>query len=147
TGQVLTNVTLPGLLNPKLNSGSSDFDVRQTFHGAVFAQLPFPRSGPGVSALQHWTVSSIFFARTALPSDLFTLSVSNIAYIRPDLVADKPLYLYGSGYPGGKRFNPAAFTAPSDGVPEGTLGRNVMRGFPAWQADIALHRDFHLKEK
>jgi hypothetical protein len=30
---------------------------------------------------------------------------------------------------------------------EGTLGRNVMRGFGAWQIDFALHRQFNFTER
>jgi hypothetical protein len=54
--------------------------------------------------------------------------------------------LYGSGYPGGKIFNKAAFTAPPTGQ-QGNLGRNVLRGFGAWQADIAIQRQFSLTER
>jgi hypothetical protein len=54
--------------------------------------------------------------------------------------------LYGSGYRGGKAFNPAAFTAPPTGQ-QGDFGRNVLRGFGAWQADLALQRQFHVTEK
>jgi hypothetical protein len=31
--------------------------------------------------------------------------------------------------------------------PQGTLGRNALRGFGAWQADIGIHRDFNLAER
>ena len=54
--------------------------------------------------------------------------------------------LHGSQYPGGKAFNPAAFTPPPSGQ-QGDFGRNVLRGFGAWQADVAFQRQFHLTEK
>jgi len=54
--------------------------------------------------------------------------------------------LYGSQYPGGKIFNSAAFTPPPAGL-HGDFGRNVLRGFGAWQADVALQRQFQLTEK
>jgi hypothetical protein len=57
-----------------------------------------------------------------------------------------PLVLYGSQYPGGKIFNKAAFTAPAAGQ-QGNFGRNVLRGFGATQADVALQRQFHLTER
>jgi hypothetical protein len=53
---------------------------------------------------------------------------------------------YGSQYPGGKAFNAAAFTPPPSGQ-QGDLGRNVLRGFGAWQADFSVQRQFHLTEK
>jgi hypothetical protein len=54
--------------------------------------------------------------------------------------------LYGSQYPGGKIFNSAAFT-PTPAGQQGDFGRNVLRGFGATQADVALQRQFHLTEK
>ena len=67
-------------------------------------------------------------------------------YPRPNVSRGVPLVLYGSQYPGGKAFNSAAFTPPPTGQ-QGDLGRNVLRGFGAWQADFALQRQFHLTEK
>src|SRR5712691_9369710 len=57
-----------------------------------------------------------------------------------------PLELHGAGYPGGKIFNSAAFTAPPAGQ-QGNFGRNVLRGFDATQADLGLQRQFHVTEK
>lgn len=54
--------------------------------------------------------------------------------------------LYGSPYPGGKAFNPAAFAAPPTGQ-QGDFGRNALRGFGAWQTDFAFQRQFRLTEK
>jgi hypothetical protein len=54
--------------------------------------------------------------------------------------------LYGPQYPGGKILNGAAFTAPPTGQ-QGNFGRNVLRGFGAWQADVAFQRQFHFTEK
>jgi hypothetical protein len=59
---------------------------------------------------------------------------------------------FGQSCPGGKGFNPNAFTnPPSDpntGNPlrQGTLGRNVLRGYGAAQWDFAVHRDFPIRE-
>ena len=54
--------------------------------------------------------------------------------------------LYGAQYPGGKAFNPAAFT-PAPVGQQGDFGRDVLRGFGAWQADVAFQRQFSLTEK
>jgi len=56
-----------------------------------------------------------------------------------------PLELFGSGYPGGKIFNKAAFSAAPAGQ-QGNFGRNVLRGFDASQADIGVQRQFRLAE-
>jgi hypothetical protein len=72
--------------------------------------------------------------------------------VRPDLVPGQPLYLYGPQYPGGKAFNPSAFTNPptdpNTGNPlrQGTTPRNFLRGFGAAQWDFAVHRDFPIHE-
>jgi len=57
-----------------------------------------------------------------------------------------PFYLRGPQYPGGKAFNGAAFTSPPDGT-QGDLGRNVLRGFGAWQQDFAIRRQFHFGDR
>ncbi len=57
-----------------------------------------------------------------------------------------PRELFGSQYPGGKIFNRAAFTAAPTGT-QGNFGRNVLRGFGAWQADVGLQRQFQLTDK
>jgi hypothetical protein len=105
--------------------------------------------GPSIPAQWHrgrvvsqLDANSIFFARTALPTDLY----AGRPFVRPDLAPGEPLYLYGSEYPGGESFNNAAFVAPAGGA-QGDLGRNVMRGLGAWQIDFALHREFRLTER
>jgi len=65
---------------------------------------------------------------------------------RPNVNPEVPLELYGSQYPGGKAFNPAAFTPASNNGQQGDFGRNVLRAFGAWQADFAVQRQFHLTE-
>jgi hypothetical protein len=65
---------------------------------------------------------------------------------RPDLVQGVPLYLFNASLPGGKRINPAAFLIPP-ATRQGSLGRNALRGFPMWQLDFAVRRQFHLNER
>jgi len=64
----------------------------------------------------------------------------------PDLVPGQPLYLYGSGYPGGRIINYAAFAPTPIGV-EGDSPGNVVRGFDALQVDMSLRRDFYVSER
>ena len=126
--------------------GSSDFDIRQSLNGSIIAALPSPHNGIAAVLFRNWTANSIFFARSALPADLYIGS----PYIRPNLVPGEPLYLYGPEYPGGKSFNLAAFAAPPGALTtaevQGDLGRNVLRGLCAWQIAFALHREFPLRE-
>jgi hypothetical protein len=141
--------SLSQYLDPDIDRGSSDFDIRHSLNGSVIAALPAPHSGIGAVLFRNWSANSIFFARSALPTDLLASNPStpNGFYsARPNLVPGQPLYLYGPGYPGGKSYNGAAFSNPVPGA-EGNLGRNVLRGFGAWQVDFALHRTFRLTER
>jgi hypothetical protein len=65
---------------------------------------------------------------------------------RPDLIQGVPLYLFDPTLPGGKRINRAAFLIPST-IRQGNLGRNALRGFPMWQLDFAIRRQFYLNER
>jgi hypothetical protein len=64
------------------------------------------------------------------------------------VVPNQPFYLYGSQYPGGKAINPAAFQNPTvSGTQfQGNLGRNALRGFGAWEEDLAIRREFPIHE-
>jgi hypothetical protein len=99
--------------------------------------------------LGGWSLDSFILARSADPDDLVgAVSFFSAAslFFRPNVNPGVPLELHGSQYPGGKAFNPAAFTPPPAGQ-QGDFGRNVLRGFGAWQADVAFQRQFRLTEK
>jgi hypothetical protein len=135
--------SLSQYLNPSEDRGSSDFDVRHSLNGAVIAALPAPRHGLAALLLRNWSANGIFFARSALPTDI--VDGLNLG-LRPNYVTGQPLYLYGSQYPGGKVYNKAAFTHAAL-LKEGDFGRNVLRGFGAWQIDFAMHRKFQFSER
>jgi outer membrane receptor protein involved in Fe transport len=135
--------SLSQFLNPKADRGPSDFDIRHSLNGAVIVELPAPRRAVAAVLLRNWSANGIFFARSALPTDI--LDPSNLD-LRPDYVRGQPLYLYGSQYPGGKAYNKAAFKSAAF-LKEGNFGRNVLRGFGAWQMDFAIHRKFEFSER
>jgi hypothetical protein len=83
-----------------------------------------------------------------LVSGVNSLGLGVTTILRPDLIAGVPLYLKDPNAPGGRRFNPAAIdrATPLAQGRQGTLGRNVFRGFPARQVDLALRRQFDLTE-
>jgi hypothetical protein len=99
-----------------------------------------------------FALDSIVRLRTAPPVNLVTgrdplgLGLTNVA--RPDVVPGQPLYLYSDTLPGGRVFNPAAFdgATPLAQGRQGTLGRNVLRGFNLQQVDLAARRRFRLAE-
>jgi len=141
--------TPSSVANPNLDRGNSDFDIRDAFTAGVTYSLPSPESSRIVhAALGGWSADSFIFARTAPPVDVvggLEFADGIALYPRPDVVLGVPLVLYGSQYPGREAFNPAAFTPPPTGQ-QGDFGRNVLRGFGAWQTDVALQRQFHLTE-
>ncbi|HEU0121127.1 MAG TPA: TonB-dependent receptor [Bryobacteraceae bacterium] len=131
----------------------SAFDVRHTFTGSASYEMPSFQSNPAAKAiLGGFALDSIVRFRTALPvlvttgRDALGLGLTTVA--RPDYVSGQPLYVYGDGYPGGFIFNRAAFddAAPLAQGRQGTLGRNVLRGFDLGQVDLSLRRRFHVTE-
>jgi len=138
------------LYNPRLDRGSSDFDIRNAFTAAINYDIPGPRrEGVAAVLLRSWAVDTYFVAYSAMPVDLvgaIDFTPPYISMFRPDIVPGEPFYLYGSQYPGGKAFNPAAFTPAPTGE-QGDLGRNVLRGFGIWQQDFAVRRQFRFTER
>jgi hypothetical protein len=154
------NASLPYL------RGSADFDVRQNFTSAVSYDIPGATGGRLVrTVLQHWGVDDRFLVRSGFPVTLTGAPVVDPATGRVynsglDLVPDQPFYVYGSqcaaiyasgrGCPGGQAINPTAFALPAGctpfscppGTTVGDAPRNFVRGFGAWQMDIALRREF-----
>jgi hypothetical protein len=146
-----TNRSTPDLIaDPNIDRGSSDFDIRHSFTAGVTYDLPSPGSHQMVRAIfGGWSVDSFVFARSAPPVDVMGTSFSAAGAslnARPNLNPGVALELFGSQYPGGKIFNSAAFTPAPIGR-QGNFGRNVLRGFGAWQADVALQRQFPVTER
>ena len=135
-------------IDPQQERGPSDFDVRHALNGAVTYDLPviFDR-GIGNLLLRNFSVDTIFAARSATPVNVITSTspVGGLFVGRPDLIEGVPLYIDDSTVAGGRRINSAAFRAAVGR--QGTLGRNALRGFSAWQMDFALRRRFKLSEQ
>ena len=87
--------------------------------------------------------------RTATPVDVtFYRDLGFGLYnFRPDIVAGLPLTIADPSVAGGSRYNYDAFQLP-DGFPgrQGTLGRNVLRGFPLAQLNLTVRREFQVWE-
>lgn len=133
--------------------GPSSFDIRHGFNGSASYEIPSPSSNRAAKAIfGGFALDSIVRMRTAAPvlvvtgRDSLGLGITSVS--RPDLVPGQPLYLYGEGYPGGWIFNRNAFDAatPQAQGRQGTLGRNVMRGFGLKQVDLSARRRFRLGE-
>jgi hypothetical protein len=113
--------------------------------------LPGPKANRALNtAFSGWALDAIVTAHSAPPvnlttdQDLLSVGLTNVS--RPDLVPGKPLYLSSPSLPGGRKFNLDAFSVPAT-ARQGTLGRNVLRGFNASQLDASIRRDFHVAEQ
>jgi hypothetical protein len=130
--------TPASIANPNIDRGNSDFDIRHAFTTGLTYDLP-----------RGWSVDAFVLARSAPPVDIIGAIYNGPGvslYPRPNVNPGVPLELFGSGYPGGKIFNKAAFT-PAPAGQQGNFGRNVLRGFDAVQSDIGIQRIFRLTEK
>jgi hypothetical protein len=151
TDAIATNVNTPGqIADANVDRGNSNFDIRHAFTAAVTYEVPSIGSQKTVKALlSGWSLNGFIFARSALPVNVvggsFFAAGTQLAP-RPNLISGVPLEIYGSQFPGGKILNRAAFATAPAGT-QGNLGRNVLRGFGAWQADVGLQRQFKLTEK
>ena len=117
------------------------------------------------AVLNHWGLDDRFTARTAFPVTLAgrRLKDSTGQFYNAGLnfVPNQSTYLYGAncasvlqglgdlktgqGCPGDRAINPNAFMNISSGF--GNVPRNFVRGFGAWQMDLAIRRDFPIRER
>lgn len=134
--------------SPANDFGASDFDVRHALNGFISYELPAPLAyGLGNRLLRNWAIESFFNARSAKPLNVLYgfPTTYGFAYVRPNVVAGEPFYLFDPAFAGGWRLNPNAFSIPSE-FKQGDLARNSLRGFPFYQIDLALRRSFNLSE-
>jgi hypothetical protein len=143
-------------IDPRLNRGPSDFDIRHSLSVGLTYDTPSPKFARFFNGvLRHWSTDNFLTVRSASPVNAYDsilgLFHQGITQIRPDVLPGQALYLSGN-FPGGKAFNSSAFvpppTDPNTGEPlrQGDLGRNALRGFGALEWDFAVHRDFPIHE-
>ena len=117
--------------------GPAAFDVRHNFSSGLI----WRRRG--------WLLSGLVSARTGFPIDV--LASENVLGFgfddspRPNLVGNVPVWIDDASVPGGRRLNPLAFAVPPRNQ-QGNLARNAIRGFGMAQLDVALEREFAVRE-
>ena len=125
-------------IDPQRDRGPSDFDIRHTLSAAWSWELP-----------RGFGLDGVVSMRTATPVDVtFYRDLGfGIYNLRPDVVAGQPSMLADANVPGGRRFNYDAFEIPQE-FPgrQGTLGRNVLRGFGLAQLNLTARREFSIWE-
>jgi Carboxypeptidase regulatory-like domain/TonB-dependent Receptor Plug Domain len=130
---------------------SSDFDVRQSFSGALSLRLPAARKSRPLAAItQEWSLETVAVARTGFPFNGVVLVASpdptGFALSRPDLSLGQPLWIENKSAPGGKSLNSNAFSVPST-PRQGTEGRNDIPGFGMTQIDLSIARKFPIGDR
>jgi len=129
--------------------GSSSFDARQSFSGALVYELPSAaRSGPLALFTKDWSLDTVIVARTGFPFNATLLTQGRIGAVfpRPDLVPGQPFWIAAPGAPGGKVLNPLAFAVPAT-LRQGDEGRNDIPGFGFTQIDLSIARKFQLTDR
>jgi hypothetical protein len=140
--------------------GNSDFDVRHNFSAAFSYDLPNHFHGSFTRAvLNHWGLDDRFIVRSGFPVPLIGPSFTDPATGNQnnaglDLVPGIPLYVTSPNFPGGRAINRNAFSPPTgcsvSSCPTPAMGnapRNFIRGFGAWQMDLAIRREFPIYER
>ncbi len=153
-----SSIALPSpyhtVYDPALDYGNSDLDVRNTFSNATTYELQGTSGSNGLLkyATNGWAIDSLFRSNSSQPVNVttgqygaFGLQYNNDAINqRPDTTG-APFYLSSATAPGHRVFNAAAFSTPTLNV-QGNLQRNTLRGFGAWQEDMALRRSFPIHD-
>jgi hypothetical protein len=134
---------------------SSDNDVRDSFQLSGTYQIPGSHYRGYLSVLtENWDLNARVQARSALPVNVTGtsafLSSGDEQYYYPNRNPGVPLYIYDHTLPGGRKINYQGFTIatdPSTGADiQGDAGRNIARSLGMVQADIAVHKEFVVRE-
>ncbi len=139
---------------PSLDYGNSDLDVRNTFSNATTYELQGTSKANSLLnyASNGWALDSLFRSNSSQPVNITTGQFGAFGLIYNDDAINQrpnttgaPFYLSSATAPGHRVFNPGAFTTPDINT-QGNLQRNTLRGFGAWQEDVALRRTFPIAE-
>jgi len=129
---------------------SSDFDVRQSFSGALSYSFPAANDSRLLRLLsRNWSSDLVVVARSGFPfNGLVYLGSSELAdqVTRADLIPGEPFWVSAPRAPGGKILNANAFAVPST-VRQGNEPRNDIPGFGLTQVDLSIDRKFPLTER
>ena len=141
-----------------LSRGNSDLDVRHNLQVAVSWDTRLqPATRFAKAVIGGWGVDGRLTVRSAFPiTPLGNIdsdpNTGNRYYSGVDLIPGRPLQVFSSQYPGGRAINggwsltAAAFTLPQNGQ-SGNAPRNLVRGFGAYQMNLAVRRELHLFPK
>jgi len=137
--------------NRRAEYGNCNFDRRHIFNTSMVAVSPGIGAGVLNKVTANWQVSPIISVYSGQPiTSLATgadVSLTGVGADRPDVVL--PDSVYGSGITSAGNpswLNPAAFKAQATGT-FGNAGRDMLIGPGAINWDMALSRNFPMKER
>ena len=154
-------------LNPKLDWGSSDFDIGKRLVVAPIWETPWFESGRGAAneALGGWTLTGIFTVRTGVPFSAYDYtynlnsyggvprivpSTSITSYKATSGPAIGPNQFLLNTIPGANDlapFNPTLGIDDFGPFPSNMTARNAFRGPGAWNMDASLGKKFKVTER
>lgn len=153
-------------LHPKLDWGSSDYDVGKRLVIAPIWETPWYKSERGLGeALGGWSLTGIFTARTGVPFSAYdyTYNINSYAGV-PRIVPSTAITSYKatSGpaigpnefllntIPGANDlapFNPTTGLDDFGPFPSNMISRNAYRGPGAWNLDASIGKKFKVTER
>lgn len=154
------------LADPKLDWGSSDFDVRHRISISPIWETPWLKHSRGIvgQVAGNWTLSGLFTARAGVPFSIFDYDNVLNGYTVPRLTPSTPITQYKVGAPqlsGPNQYVALTIPAPASYAPlDAALGisdfgpfpvnmthRNAFRGPSAWNADMVADKKFKVAER
>ncbi|MBV9302262.1 MAG: TonB-dependent receptor [Acidobacteriaceae bacterium] len=151
-------------LNPSLDRGDSDFDVRHRVVVAAVWQEPF-FSKPGITnlVLGGWNLAPIFTARTGSPFTIYD-STNSDGNLFPRLMFGSPFTPHYTDVPTGRPneftyldltaaninssyVNPLSGDSDFGPFPSSMSGRNAFRAPGAWTFNFGVSKTFSLTER
>lgn len=153
------------LAHPLLDWGNSDYDLRHRVSIAPVWNVPFGKQGNHMEkeVLGGWSLSGIITSRTGAPFSVFDETTVEVGYTIPRLIpATTPKYHVGTPKAVGPNnfdgltiplpafdhsLNPTFGMSDLGPFPTSMTHRNAFRGPGAWNADLALEKDFPVTEK
>ena len=163
------------VVNPKLDWGNSDYDVRNRFVVSPIWTTPWLKGEKGLlgRVAGGWSLAGIYTVRSGVPFSMFDLDNEEFFYTLPRLVPATTISDYhvhspkldpqpGNNNvfdlytmplpqvgPGGipLPFNQTTGISDYGPFPAGMTHRNAFRGPGAWNLDAALQKDFRVTER
>ncbi len=159
-------------LNPALDRGDAQFDIRHLFVASAIWQIPFfaaPNDSRRLSILGGWTLSSIFSASTGTPFSVWDCSYANFVCPRyiPSSRVSTTGHAVDTGQPNFFEYTPlppaVPYANPLIGIsdfgncalvsappyppfPANMTRRDLFRGPGSWSLDLGIYKNFQLHE-